>query len=655
MTVHVLPSARHRDAQTNLEAFVERAQASTSLGEVAFDDAVWNVTLVKTKRASSARAGVSRLYFTEALAGGRGDHGRVPLSNPFAAFLKAVVRLREAKASKHLDDHAGLIATGRLLHAEMAGIDYDPCRLTSDAFHRAAVAAKAGQSANTAYSTGKRLVEIADWLDRYGIGRTRLDFRNPIRRPAGTESRIDASARRRREEKLPTEASLDALARLANVVTSDQDVLRMRVIELLVCGGWRINELLSIPENCEIEEEAYRDGQALLDDLGQPLVRYGIRYWGEKGAPPAIKWIATPLVDVARRAVADIRRITEPARSAAAFMAAHEWAVQAEGLAAGDPGELIGGQELGRMLGMVHPTAGLQWLRTWRVPLVRRGRLLFASRRDVCAAIRAAAPVIPPGSPLALEDHLFLVPQNYLHSERATIPGSVRFLTDGALSDFIAGKPGTPPVFDRFGMIEDDGTPIRMNSHQFRHWLNTMAQAGGMSQMEIARWSGRKEVAQNAAYDHVSAAELAAKVRTLVEKGDIRGPLAAAHRSQPPRDRETFREVQIATAHVTEIGMCLHDWSLLPCAKHGDCAGCGEHVVVKGDEAQRAAAERMLEETRRLLEGADAEARDGTYGASRWAASHRRTAAKLDAIMSVHRDESIPDGSLVSTASAAGR
>lgn len=647
MNVHVLPSARHLDAQANLDAFVARARDCSSFGAVRFDDPMWVVTLTKAKRASSARAGVNRLYFTEVLAGGRGEQGRIPLSEPFASFLKAVVRLREDNGSKHLDDHAGLIAAGRLLHAQMAEVGYDPCRLLPDLFHQAANAAKKAQSPATAYGTGKKLVELAGWIDQYGIGRTRLDFQNPVRRPTGTEGRLDAEAKQRREEKLPTEASLDALAKLANSVTADVDILRIRVIELLVCGGWRINELLSLPADCEVEERAYRDGQPVLDDRGEPVTRYGIRYWAEKGAPPAPKWIATPLVDVARRAVADIRRITQPTRDAASFLARHPWGVMVPGLDGGDPTALIESRAVGPLLGLPHVSSGLQWCRTRKVPLVQEGQALCASRRDIAAAIRLDAPIIPTDSPLRLEEHLFLIPQNFTHPGRAAIPGSVRFLTDGMVAGFIAGKEGAPSVFERFGMVEADGTAIRMNTHQFRHWLNTLAQAGGMSQLEIARWSGRKDVRQNAAYDHVSGAELAAKVRKLVEMGEIRGPLARAHDRLPPQDRATFREVQIATAHVTEIGMCLHDWSLLPCAKHGDCAGCGEHVVVKGDGPQREAAERMLEETKALLDEAAKEAGEGTYGAPRWVAAHQRTLAGLEAIVAVHRDGGIPDGALV--------
>ena len=48
-----------------------------------------------------------------------------------------------------------------------------------------------------------------------------------------------------------------------------------------------------------------------------------------------------------------------------------------------------------------------------------------------------------------------------------------------------------------------------------------------MSQLDIAKWSGRKNVHQNSAYDHVSASELVLKIRSAL--GDDRqmfGPLA---------------------------------------------------------------------------------------------------------------------------------
>ena len=85
----------------------------------------------------------------------------------------------------------------------------------------------------------------------------------------------------------------------------------------------------------------------------------------------------------------------------------------------------------------------------------------------------------------------------------------------------------------------------------------------------------------------------------------------------------------------------------MPCPTFGDCAGCDEHLVVKGDVSQRAAAEQLLSETERLLAKAREEAADETYGASRWVVAHQRMAANLQAVIAVHGDTTIPEGTLV--------
>ena len=109
----------------------------------------------------------------------------------------------------------------------------------------------------------------------------------------------------------------------------------------------------------------------------------------------------------------------------------------------------------------------------------------------------------------------------------------------------------------------------------FRHWLDTLAQEGAISQHEIARWMGRRRVKNNAAYDHVSGFKMAENARELFRKGEVIGGLKELYDGLPATDREAFLASQIQTAHTTAYGMCMNDWSLLPCAKHGKCgAAC---------------------------------------------------------------------------------
>ena len=192
------------------------------------------------------------------------------------------------------------------------------------------------------------------------------------------------------------------------------------------------------------------------------------------------------------------------------------------------------------------------------------------------------------------------------------------------IDDFIARTDAHANIFTRFGVKEPDGTPVRVTSHQFRHWLNTLAQEGGISQELIARWSGRKDMNQNSAYDHVPGHKLAENLRGLLDSGGMKGPIADTADRLPPADRAEFIRAAIGP-HVTEVGLCIHDWSLTPCPTHGDCPNCtNEHVVNKGNAAQRAEAERQLAEVTHMLALAEREAADGALGASRWVEAQRR-------------------------------
>lgn len=646
MNIAVLPSARALAGATNCANFIAQAKALSAFGRVSWDEPVWeNVVLSKSLRETSGKTGAKALHF---LAGKGGAAGcvaeRQPLKAPFADFLKAAVRSREAIRPQHVENHRVMIRAGRYLHDALAQDAYDPCLLLPRHFDEAAKLARDAETHGSAYATGKLLAELCRVVDGQNIARVRIGWKNTTPRPS-SDDRITSEAETRREERLPTLAALDALPQMSALVTEDMDVLRMRVVELLVCGGWRINELLSIPADCEVEETSYENGQPVLDWDGDPVVRYGIRYFAEKGFGPTIKWIPTAMVDVARRAVSDCRRLTQAVRDDAVWMESNPGCVPLLRLSEGAKDTLTM-VELEEALGLGRGS-GLTWCMSRKLARSAEGRKSVVLRKDVVAALLRYLPVIRPAYPVRLSGHMFLVRENSFHRTRAMISGTVRLLLSDAISNFITGGAGVTSAFAKFGFSEPDGSPIRMNTHQFRHWLNTMAQDGGLSQELVARWSGRKDLSQNAAYDHVSGRKLAEHVRVLAEKGEMRGSIAKIRDRLPPADRKAFLETQIATAHVTEIGLCIHDWSLAPCPVHGDCSSCDEHVVDKGNADHRAEADRQLNEVGLALQIAAVEADDETYGASRWEEAHRRKRDGLKAVLAIHSDVSIPDGTLV--------
>ncbi len=89
-----------------------------------------------------------------------------------------------------------------------------------------------------------------------------------------------------------------------------------------------------------------------------------------------------------------------------------------------------------------------------------------------------------------------------------------------------------------------------------------------MSQLDIAKWSGRKDIRQNAAYDHVTPDQMLQKIRDAVgDETQMFGPLAELpKRALIPRDE--FARLKVPTAHTTDLGFCIHDFTMSPCQLH---------------------------------------------------------------------------------------
>lgn len=631
MNVFVLPTVRSQDALSNLESFVARAKASNALGPVPWDAAEWPDVPLKVKKRLSTGRGAQALIFSAEAGSARARTEVVPIPGRWNDLIKAIVRLREAERPSAIENYRTMIAAVRYLAQVTAGIEWDPCRALPHHFDEAANLCRSKMSANTAYGYGKVFADIAKALDDFNIGRVRLGWSNTVPRPK-TDDRISPEAAQRREDKLPSRAALDALPLIANMIPpgEEADLLRMRTVELLVSGGFRINELMSVLADCEVEE---------IHDDG--TMRYGIKYNAEKGFGHTIKWMPSVMVDVAKRAIADIKRITQPVRDDAKWMLEHPGLANVPGLV-GNPDRVMPGRQIAVLLGWV-PAFPASSVKNWNLKRQAGGFRVG----DVLQGIYADVPWPKSGRPL--HEYMFLIRENMMHRQRGVTRGSVRVLTSGMLSDFLVLRPGMKNVFARYGFTEPDGSPISVRTHQFRHWLNTIAQEGGMRQELIARWSGRKDIGQNAAYDHVSGKHLAEQVRAMAEQGNLVGPIARVRDKLPPVDRAAFMATSVATAHVTEIGLCIHDWSLAPCPLHGDCTNCTEHVVDKGNAVQAAEAERQIEEVQQMLALASHEAEEGTYGAPRWRDAHDRRLQGLQAVKAIHEDPSIPHGTLVHT------
>jgi hypothetical protein len=207
---------------------------------------------------------------------------------------------------------------------------------------------------------------------------------------------------------------------------------------------------------------------------------------------------------------------------------------------------------------------------------------------------------------------------------------------------------GFASIFTRLGFTERDGSPLKVTTHQFRHYLNTLAQSGGMSQLDIAKWSGRIDIRQNEAYDHMSAQDMLAQIREAAgDETNTVGPLAKISHNVPV-SREDFVRLRFPTAHTTDLGFCVHDFTMSPCSLHRDCIHCEDLVCIKGDESHLRRVRKMLEESRALLRMAQEGASEGYAGSNRWIEHQKSTVERLSILCALVENPEISRGAVLS-------
>jgi hypothetical protein len=514
--------------------------------------------------------------------------------------------------------------------SSVAGID-------ASTFNRAAQLVGSRYAETSAYRIGQQLELLADFLDDHRMTRTRLGWVNFIPRPMGTD-RIGEEADKRRRSKLPSQAALDALPKIFRAAVEPADIIVASAAAIMCGAPDRVAEVLTLPVNCEVDGFA-KDGEA---------APYGLRWWPGKGADPMVKWVVPSMSGVMREAIAKIRAATEAARDVARWYEKNPDSIYLKsGLEHLRGREWLSLHEVADVIGVGD---GRSWCKHNTLPIDAAGRVRFeAVERAVLNLLPHDFPILDPLTGLKYSEALFVVRRNELGRQRATLNCLVEGVSSTRINDGLGARVahGFPSIFSKFGFQEPDGSEIRVNTHRFRHYLNTLAQAGGMSQLDIAKWSGRKDVRQNTVYDHVTPTQMLEKVRSAVgDSSQMFGPLAEIPVNLPV-SRDEFGRLRFPTAHTTDIGFCVHDYTMSPCELHRDCLNCQDLVCVKGDVAKTERLRARLAEGRRLLDHAEQAQSEGYAGSDRWLDHHRGTVERITQLCTIMDDSTIPDGTCV--------
>lgn len=636
------------DAEEKLKSFIASSKSElTSFGaDLDFDADKWDVTEYYSKKGHrNSKHGSVTIHFTQ-----RKRNGGEPFCPQLKGFAKAYVRSQ--LHSQNSASWTRAIRAFRALDAALQTLDkHSLVDCDATVFNKASLILQEVVGLSDDSSSGSVLGIIARFMDEHGFVYAPLHNWQYIKRRKSTFAKIGPEFEERRQKLLPSQEALDALPQAFNLATEARDVLVTSLAAILCSAPERINEVLLLREKCEVEQSA-SDGRKYL----------GLRWSGSKGASDHIKWVLPGMADVVRRALVQIRLITAPAREMAMWYERNPTA-----LFLPPPLEYLRAKEI-LTLDEVGPIANLvpgkraarKFLNIANVPLVsipsnRKGRsnvqaVRFADlEKYIVSMLPTGFPMYDATRRLKYSEALLVIPF-----------GLFRISGDGAGSPCMFevfkyhhigcalgqnANAGSKTIFQRVGI--DPDRLITMKSHQFRHWLNTLAQGANLSQVDIAKWSGRVTLRQNDAYDHTSSEEIVTQIRaSLGDHAKAIGILAEIPKNLPVA-RAEFARMTIPTAHLTLYGFCIHDFTALPCEMFRQCLECREHVCIKGTPGKTQRIEDTLEGARRIRAQAHQAMVDGQFGAADWLPTHDATVARLEQLLAILTDPKIADGAVV--------
>jgi hypothetical protein len=634
------------EAETNLRRFIDlcRNQLTVFGADLAFDENVWDVSeFVHVK----GKAGRRRLVFS-IMPPGRSGQG-VAFQEPYLSFAKAYMRHEFAIRRKWFIE-IGINAL-RALYRAMTdqGGTFNPTEIRSETLNRA-VQMLEGVGHYRANQIALELEKLAAFLAGNHLVTTPLEWKSPIEKPGMTHAaRVGKEFDELRARMLPSPAALAALAHIFRTATKPGDVLVSSIMAILCAAPSRIGEVFLLSADCEV-----------IQNDSQGTAVYGLRWYPEKGAPPQTKPIITSMVDVVREALNKIRALTNAARTVSSWYEHHPTEIYLPApLEHLRKNRTLCTEEIAQIVFATPTTQEAIWNWVYRHNVRRSIPAKGGSGADYAFAHVEAAvlKMLPRGFPdvnkeigLKYSDALLCHQRGLRDSSNAVYRGAVELIGISDVLRLISAQKDKVSIFERFGYVEQDGTPIRVRTHQLRHYLNTLAQAGGLSQLDVAVWSGRANIHQNGVYDHVSDRDALAVLDENTRDDKHVPATLAARRKAVLIKRDEFERLQVKTAHTTEFGFCVHDFAMLPCQLHMDCLNCDEHLCLKGDKVRNANLRQWRDETKALLEHSKVAESDGIEGADRWTQHQARTLIRVEQIIEVYEDPTVPNGAVIQPA-----
>ena len=623
---------RELEAEENLKNFIHRCKYNLNVFGAELD---WN----NWKWPCQA-------HFTKIGVNTNGAKEANCLHPDFMDFAKAYLRYQqghkptdtknELKALRSVEK-ALIQVTGRALISDLSVTVLD----------EAANIAKRFYSKGAAYHAGREIERLARFASQNKLIPNNLEgWRNPIPRKKD-EIQTGQKAKERREKKLPSEDVLNAIAEIfAGNPKNLKDIFTSSVFAMLMCAPSRITEILELPFDCEIE---------LPDKNGK--IQYGWRFYSGKGFGGDIKWIPSEMVEIAKESIRRIRKITDEPRKLAKWIEDNpDKFYRHKNCPDVANDATLNHIQAAKALGLIYDS-----MHSAQSSLSKMRLKTYSGKYSLDTLCIYVMSRQPKGFPwlnkekgVKYSNALFCMTRNMLHNQRGTSPvilwhPEVNIFNHDLSPRESLKRENHKSIFDRYGFEDKDGKRLKATSHQMRHLLNTIAEQGGLSQHEIAKWAGRADPGQNRVYNQMSEYEMVAKAEQLDTSLSLFGPSGEVARHIPITIQE-FNILEKGPVHITEYGVCVHDYTMSPCEKYRDCLNCSEQVCIKGDKEKLRRIKSRLLEVESQFEASETAINQGFAGADRWHEYHKNTLNHLRELVRILENPDIPDGSQIKLA-----
>lgn len=657
-------SKQQGDIKKNLNSFIRRNQNNFLFSPSKWEDNIWDITEFLSNKSINHK--VKRVYFRSVLDKAFSKTKiEKPLSEPLLDFAKAafceIVRVKKPA------DFTKIIYAIQALefalleqnkHVCIAEIDFHTLQIADryirEKYKISWCIAKILEKIVNNFIILKELnSSLAEW-------KTSIKYKAPVRNDKTNLTKSDLDTNR---SKLPHFEELIALANIHHTSTHVPDKLVTCFVVLALFAPNRASEILSLPVNCLVQN----DDQYHKELSAPPPI--GIKWHPLKGGDPLIKYaVNEEFGNLTTEAINYLIEIGKTAREASKWYCNNPNKIYLPKNLEYLRDKPITMWEVCQILGKSNPILGYNANKYgFSKPLSKttdRTRMhdskahwvyTFNFREleeYVLSLLPKTFPILDGRNQQKWHESLFILPRNIFRPISDTLYNVPARISIDQINNQLGSNPEKNTVFSRNGKKFDNGTEMRITTHQFRHLLNTLAQSKSLSQELIAFWSGRKNIKQNDVYNHFpqeaiidAYKHLQDKVKTIPQYGDLENKISEISKINAINYDEALR-LELGSIHITRYGICRHDYSLTPCPKDKDCGNCGEFSVMKGNDKQLLEARNQVVLLSQAIANAESHLADGHFGAKKWIEVNKPKLERWNKIVAFLEDSTIPNGSM---------